>query len=293
MELRILRYFVAVAREESITKAAESLHLSQPTLSRQLRDLEEELGKTLMLRGNKKTTLTEEGRLLYRRAQEIIDLAQKTESELRQQEDLIGGDVWIGSAETDAMRLVASSVCSLQKEHPNIRVHLVSGNWVDIEERLEKGLVDFGLTIGDVDLKKYDSIGLPYTNSRGLLMRKDSPLASRDVITPDDLQGIPIISSRHEGMRGEFERWMGKKFDTLDVVATYNLIYNAAFLVEENVGYALCIDRLVDTSNDNLLCFIPLEPRMEVGINIAWKKHQIFSKASQKFIEKFKEMMAH
>ena len=289
MELRVLRYFAAVAGEESITRAAEILHLSQPTLSRQLKELEEELGKTLMIRGSKKTTLTEEGRLLYKRANEIIDLTLKTEIELRQSDDFSGGDVWIGGGETDGMRLVARAAQSLRAEYPAIHVHLISGNWTDIEEKLEKGLIDFGVAFGSVDSDKYDSFQLPIMHSRGLLMRTDSALASRNFIVPGDLSGIPVISSRNESARSGYEQWMGKKFDTLNVVATYNLIYNAAFLVEEGVGYALSIDRLVNRRP--LLCFVPFEPRLEVMVNLAWKKHQVFSKASQKFLERIKEII--
>ena len=291
MELRVLHYFTAVAKEESITRASEMLHLSQPTLSRQLKELEEELGITLMIRGSKKTTLTEEGRLLYKRAQEIIDLAQKTEAEIRQSDDFIGGDVWVGCGETDGMKLIARAACSLQEEYPEFHVHLISGNWTDIEERLEKGLVDFGVGFGNADREKYDSIRLPFTHTRGLLMRKDSPLASRTFICPDDLRGIPLITSRNEEARLQIEQWMGKKYNTLNVTATYNLIYNAVFLVEEGAGYALSIDRLVDTSEDHLLCFIPFKPPIEVKVVMAWKKNQVFSKASQKFLERLKEII--
>jgi DNA-binding transcriptional LysR family regulator len=286
MEFRVLQYFLAVAKEESITKAAESLHLSQPTLSRQLKDLEDDLGKTLLIRGSKKTTLTEEGMLLQKRAQEIVDLSRKAEAELRQTDDIIGGDVWIGGAETEGMRLIAKTAYSLKEDYPNIRLNLISGNAGDIIERLEKGLIDFGVAIGDVDPGKYESIRLPTTHVSGLLMRKDSPLASRFAIKPDDLLKIPIISPRNEGMRRRYAKWLGKDFESLNIVATFNLIYNAAFLVEEGVGYALCIDRLIAPAAESPLCFVPYDPPMEIGIDMAWKKQQVFSKASQKFLER-------
>ena len=291
MELRTLRYFLVVAREGSISAAAEALHLSQPTLSRQLKDLENELGKTLLIRGSKKTTLTEDGMFLQKRAQEILELTQKTKSELWQSNTHIGGDVWIGGGESEGMRLIAKTARSLQNDFPDIHVHLLSGNAIDILERLEKGLVDFGVAVGTVDPSKYDSMWLPVSHVVGLLMRKDSPLASLSSIGPNDLQGLPIISPRNEGTRRMIAEWMGKDFETLNVVASFNLIYNAAFLVEEGVGYALCWDRLVNTSGDHALCFIPYEPRMETNINMAWKKHQIFSKASQKFLERLREIM--
>jgi len=291
MELRVLRYFLAVAREESISAAAEALHLSQPTLSRQLKDLEEALGKTLLIRCSKKTTLTEDGMLLRKRAQEILDLTHKTEAELRQSDTHIGGDVWIGGGESEGMRLIAQAARSLQKDYPDIHVHLVSGNASDILERLEKGLVDFGVGVGSVDPNRYDWMWLPGTHEAGLLMRKDSPLASRSCIRAEDLQGLPIISSRNEDMRRRYTEWMGKAFETLNIVATFNLIYNAAFLVEEGVGYALCWDRLVKPSEDHALCFVPYEPKIMIDINMAWKKHQVFSKASQKFLERLREVM--
>ena len=288
MELRVLQYFLAVAREESITKAAESLRMTQPSLSRQLRELENELGKALLVRGSKKTTLTEDGMLLRKRAQEIIELSQKAETELRQSNDITGGDVWIGGGESEGMRLIAHATYALQKDFPDIHIHLISANAVDIIERLEKGLIDFGVGVGNIDANRYDSMCLPAAHTSGLLVRKDSPLASRPGITPDDLKGIPIISPRNEAMRKSYEEWMGAAFDTLNVVATFNLIYNAAFMVEERVGHALCIDRLVNTSGEHPLCFIPCEPRIESRVNIAWKKHQVFSKASEKFIERLK-----
>jgi len=290
MELRVLHYFLAVAKEESITKAADSLHLSQPTLSRQLKDLENELGKTLMIRGNKKTTLTEEGRLLQKRAQEIVELTQKTEAELRQSDALIGGDVRIGGGETEGMRVIARAARNLQKSFPNIHIHLFSGNTMEVMERLEKGLVDFAVGVGAIDTKRYNSLQLPISHKAGLLMRKDSYLAYNTTISPNDLQKIPIIAPRNEGVRRAYTEWLGQEFETLNVVASYNLIYNAAFLVEEGVGFALCIDRLIEPSGKHPLCFIPYNPQMEFGVSIAWKTNQIFSKASQKFLEQLQHL---
>jgi len=291
MELRVLRYFLVVAREGSISAAAEALHLSQPTLSRQLKDLENDLGKTLLIRGSKRTTLTEDGMLLQKRAQEILDLTQKAESELRQSNTHIGGDVWIGGGESEGMRLIAKTAKSLKDDFPDIHIHLVSGNAIDILERLEKGLVDFGVAVGTVDTNRYESMWLPAAHQAGLLMRKDSPLASRKFITPEDLIGIPVITSRNENMRRRYTDWMGKDFETLNIVGSFNLIYNATFLVEEGVGYALCWDRLVKSSDDHALHFVPYEPPMEININMVWKKHQTFSKASQKFLERLREVM--
>jgi DNA-binding transcriptional LysR family regulator len=290
MELRVLNYFLTVAKEESISKAAEALHLSQPTLSRQLKNLEDDVGKILLIRGNKKTTLTDEGRLLQKRAQEIIDLAQKAKTELKQSDTLVDGDVWIGGVETDGMRLIARVAQSLQKDFPNIHVHFFSGNTMEVVERLEKGLVDFAVGIGAIDLERYYFMRLPVTHEAGLLMRKDSPLALKKKITPNDFQGIPIIAPRNERVRNMYAEWLGRGFETLNVVASYNLIFNAAFLVEEGVGYALCIDRLITSSAEHPLCFIPYDPPMKFTIDMAWKKNQVFSKASHKFLERLREV---
>lgn len=285
MELRVLRYFLAVAREETISGAAEAVHVTQPTLSRQMMDLEDELGKTLFLRGKRRISLTEEGMFLRKRAQEIVSLVEKTESEFSAGEKDISGDVWIGGGETDAMRLVARAAQRLQAVHPNIAYHLFSGNAEDVAERLDRGLVDFGILIEPADLTKYDFIKLPVTDLWGVLMRKDSPLAAKQSIRPADLLGIPLLCSRQPMVRNELAGWMGEGHDTLHIVTTYNLLYNASLMVEEGMGYALCLDKIVRTSNDSPLCFRPLEPKLEVGLDIVWKKYQVFSRAAAKFLE--------
>ena len=286
MELRVLRYFVAVAREESITGAAESLHVTQPTLSRQLMELEEELGKKLFIRGSRKLTLTDEGVLLRKRAEEIIELVEKTETEIITSDEIINGDIYICGGETDAMRIIAQTAKKLQKEYPNIRYHIFSGNADDVTERLDKGLLDFGILIEPADIKKYEYIKLPATDIWGLLMRKDSPLASCDTIKPENLLNIPLLCSRQSMVGKEISEWIGLDYDKLNIVTTYNLVYNASLMVEEGIGYALSLDKLVNTTGNSVLCFKPLEPKLEVGLNIVWKKSQIFSKAAKKFLER-------
>lgn len=286
MELRVLRYFVAVAREESITGAAESLHVTQPTLSRQLMELEEELGKKLFIRGSRKLTLTDEGVLLRKRAEEIIELVEKTETEIITSDEIINGDIYIGGGETDTMRIIAQTAKKLQKEYPNIRYHIFSGNADDVTERLDKGLLDFGILIEPADIKKYEYIKLPATDIWGLLMRKDSPLASCDTIKPENLLNIPLLCSRQSMVGKEISEWIGLDYDKLNIVTTYNLVYNASLMVEEGIGYALSLDKLVNTTGNSVLCFKPLEPKLEVGLNIVWKKSQIFSKAAKKFLER-------
>ena len=285
MELRVLRYFLAVAREETISGAAEYLHVTQPTLSRQMMELEEELGKKLFIRGNRKISITEEGMFLRKRAQEIVALVDRTESEFSVSDENISGDVSIGGGETDAMRLVARTATRLQARYPHISYHLFSGNADDVAERLDRGLVDFGIFIGAVELSKYDFLQLPVRDTWGVLMRKDSPLAAQAAIRPGDLAGVPLLCSRQSLGRNELSGWMGSGYSTLNFVATYNLLYNASLMVEEGLGYALGLDHIIRTSGDSPLCFRPLEPKLEVGLNLVWKKYQIFSKAAEKFLE--------
>jgi len=291
MDIRVLRYFLTIAREESISGAADFLHLTQPTLSRQIRELEEELGTTLLIRGNRNITLTESGMLLRKRAEEIISLVDKTEAELIKPEEMISGDIYIGSGETDAIRSIAKIAKKLQEVYPLIRYHLYSGNAENVKERLDNGLLDFGILIEPSDIKKYDFLRLPATDTWGLLMRKDSDLASKDTIVPKDLWGLPLLCSAQSMVKEVLSGWIGKNMDDLNIVATYNLIYNATIMVEEGFGYALCLDKLVNTSGNSNLCFKPLSPLLEAHLDIIWKKYQVFSRASKLFLDHIHEMI--
>jgi len=286
MELRVLRYFLAVAEEENITAASEKLHLTQPTLSKQLMDLEAELGKKLFVRGKRKTTLTEDGAFLKKRAEEIIGLADKTEADFHSDDRDLGGDVYIGGGETEGMRFVAKAMKRTTERHPHIHFHLYSGDEESIAEQLGKGLLDFGLFVGTADLGKYDYIRLPSANRFGVLMRKDDILAQNDVITQEMLDGLPIISPRQVMRRNDLSGWFGHKMERLNIIGTYNLLYNASLMVEEGMGYALCIDGVV---NSDALCYRPLMQETSAGIIFAWQKYQAFSKQSRKFLEILKE----
>lgn len=290
MELRVLRYFLAVAREESISDAAEFLHITQPTLSRQLMDLEEELGKQLLIRGkrNRKIMLTEDGMRLRKRAEEIVALADKTEAEFLAADDAVSGDVYIGCGESDAMRIIAKTAVKLRQDYPDIHFHLYSGNAEDVSERMEKGLLDFGIFITSANIDKYDYLKLPAYDTWGLIMRKSNKLAARDFITPQDLQGLPLIMSRQALVQEDISRWGQKQIQDLNVVATYNLVYNAAIMTREGFGYTLTLDKLANTGSGSDLCFRPLKPELRINLNLVWKKYQIFSKASQKFLEYLK-----
>lgn len=284
MELRVLQYFLAVTREQSISGAAEALHLSQPTLSRQLKDMEDELGKQLLIRGNRKITLTEEGMILKKRAEEIVDLVKKTENEILISDKNISGDIYIGAGETNAVRLIAKVAKTLQKEYPQIHYHISSGDSVDVIERLDKGLIDFALLLGTIDISKYDYLKFPVKDIWGVLMRRDCVLATKEYIEPEDLWDKPLIISRQQVDGSELLNWLKQKISKLNIVATYSLVYNASLMVEEELGYALCLDKIINTTGASNLCFKPFYPKLEIGMNIVWKKYQIFSKASEKFL---------
>ncbi len=293
MELRVLQYFLAVAREQSIIRAAESLHLSQPTLSTQIKNMEEELGRQLLIRGTKgsrKVTLTEEGMILRKRAEEILDLVKKTENEITLANDIVMGDIYIGTGETDAVRILAKAVKSLQNTCPGIRCHISSGNSTFVKERLDKGLLDFGIVFGTVDLTKYNALKIPAKDVWGVLMRKDSPLAAKETIAPKDLWDKPLILSQQEDKGGALTQWLKRQASDLNVVATYNLIFNASLLVDEGIGYAVCFDKIINTTGNSNLCFRPLAPKLEDEMNIIWKKYQIFSKPAERFIAELQKI---
>ncbi len=289
MEIRVLEYFLAVAREQSISGAAEFLHLSQPTLSRQLKDMEDELGKQLFIRGNRHITLTEEGMLLRKRAEEIMDLVHKTENDIRLSDEVISGSVYIGAGETDAVRLVAQSAQKIKQEYPLVRYHIFSGDAPDVAERLSKGLLDFGILFDPIDLSKFEHIKMPVKDTWGVLMRKDSPLTEKESIAPQDLWDKPLIVSRQQEETSSLSKWIVKTFANLNVTASYNLVYNASLMVDEGMGYALCLDKLINVSGDSNLCFRPLYPKLEAEMYFVWKRYQILSKAARKFLEYFSE----
>ena len=284
MDIRVLQYFLAVAREQTISGAAEALHMTQPPLSRQLKELEEELGKQLFVRGSRRVVLTKEGMLLRKRAEEILELVDRAEREVMRSDDAVSGDIYIGTGETDGVRQIARAANRLQACYPGIRFHIVSGDAVDVCERLDKGLLDFGVLLGDIDKTKYHYMELPMKDTWGVLMRRDSPLAHRESVSPRDLWDKPLILSRQVDNKSGLYRWLRREPSELHTVATYNLIYNASLMVDEGMGYAFTLDKLVNTTGSNL-CFRPLKPRLELGMYLVWKKSQIFSRAAELFLE--------
>ncbi len=291
MELRVLQYFLAVAREQNVSRAAESLHLSQPTLSRQLRDMEEELGKQLFIRGSRRITLTDEGMILRKRAEEILDLVKKTETEIAVTDSSISGDVYIGAGETEGVHFLTKAARLLQQEHPDVRFHIASGDTTDVTDDLDKGLIDFGLLFDPVDKSRYEYLRLPFQDSYGVLMRRDSELASKDAITPEDLWDKPLIWNRNTRDDSPLTAWLRRDLSQVHNAATYNLLFNGSLMVKDGLGYAFSLENVINTT-DSDLCFKPLSPALKANMSIVWKKYQIFSKPAEKFLIKLQELTA-
>ena len=286
MELRVLTYFLTVAREKTISKAAEVLHLSQPTLSKQLKDLEEELGVTLFTRGNRFITLTEDGIYLMNRGKEILSLVESTTTNLIKNE-VISGDIAIGGGETQAFKFISRIFHDLRNNYPEVNIHLYSGNADDVLEKIDKGLLDFGLVIDPVEKQKYEYIRLPLIDSWGILVNKSHPLAKQKIVQPQDIQQTPLLISNQSFVDNQLSEWFGGNIEHLNVIGTYNLLYNASLLAKENIASVLCIDGIVNTTNTNLI-FVPFSPPLTANISIVWKKGQIFSSASKEFLRLLK-----
>lgn len=276
MELRVLRYFLEIAREENVTHAAQRLHISQPTLSRQIKELEDELGKKLFIRSNYSIKLTEEGMLLRKRAEDILDMADKTLAEFKSLNEINGGDIHIGCAESNGIAPFIRVIQSLQKQYPRIRYHFYSSGTEAVNERLDRGLLDFAIIVQEVDPLKYNYLKIPASDQWGLIMRKDSPLAQHSCIHLQDLIDIPLILSR-QAMKEEMPRWLGEMQDKLHIVGTYDLLFNTSVMVREGFGYVLGFNGLVYTGSDSDLCFRPLEPELISPMYIVWKKYHMFS----------------
>lgn len=285
MEIRVLRYFLAVAREQSISGAAKYLHVTQPTLSRQLQDLERELGKQLLIRGSRRVTLTEEGILLRKRATEIVDLVDRTEREIASTDDNVCGTIAVGSGETEAMLYIIHAVQRLRGRYPDIKLSVYSGDPMDVGESLDSGVLDFGLFVAPAELAKYEAMRLPVQDCWGALVKSDSPLAKRGSLRPDQLAQQPLILSRQSERGPMLSHWFGRSVDDLNVVGTYNLVYNASLMVREGMGVALVVEGLVNTGEDSGLTFVPLEPRLTMGIDVVWKKHRVLSRAAELFLQ--------
>lgn len=282
MELRVLNYFLMVAREENITKAAQLLHVTQPTLSRQLMQLEEELGVQLFHRGKYSVTLTEDGMLLRRRAQEITSLSEKTIAEFKNKEEAASGEIFIGCGETRSMSILSDNIKSFREIYPLVQFHIYSATADDIKERLEKGLLDIGLLTEPVDISKYEFVRMPYKERWGVLVNSDSQLYEKESVSPTELVDIPLIMVQRNSVKNELASWFGDTYEQLDMVATYNLILNAASMVKEGVGTAVCFD--LGTKYEDLR-FVPFAPKLETGSVLVWKKNQAHSDTLRLFLQ--------
>ena len=293
IETRLLQYFLAIAEEQSITKAAEYLHISQPTLSKQMMDLEKSLGKQLLIRGRKRVTLTEEGAYLRSRAQEIISLVDKTESAFRENEQSITGDVYIGCGEHRSTFSIMQLIHTIQEEYPDIQFHFFSSNADTITERLDKGLLDMGFLLEPEISPRYDYQKLPLHETWGILMRKDSPLAVKKEISFSELTDLPLIMPSQTSNRDHLTTFFVDEMAEPHIVSTYNLIYNAGLMVEAGMGYALCIDELINTAGNHPLTFRPLSPLLQSDVYLFTKKYQVFSKAARLFLNRLEQNMGN
>lgn len=290
MEIRVLRYFLAVAQEGSVTRAARALHLTQPTLSRQIRELEEELGQTLFSRGGRELSLTREGLLLRQRAEEIVGLAEITEKEFRSLgEKTVSGDLSLGCGESKVLSFVTDALKVLQDEHPLIIPHFFSGNGEIVMDRLDKGLLDFAVLMGAENTERYSSLPLPNHDTWGLLMDKDDPMAQKKAITAEDLLDIPLILSSQSLSRDELSGWLGFPMSRLHIAATYTLLFNGSLMVRSGLGYALCFDHIAPSGKDSPFAFRPLSPLLTSPLSLVWKKHQILSAPAEAFLAKIRE----
>lgn len=290
MEIRALEYFLAVAREQNITRAAEYLHLTQPTLSRRIADLEAEFGKQLFIRGKRKVTLTEDGVLLRKRAEEIVALAERTVVEMKNADTALSGNIYIGSGESMSIKNIIRVAKKLQEQFPHVHFHMISGDTADLKERLDKGLFDFCILYGDIDRSKYEYLPLPYKEVWGILMRTDAPFASQTQITVKDLTQMPLIVSRQMSEYKGFMKKLTKEAVELNITNTYNLINNAALMAAEDMGYVLTLQDLVNT-NGTELCFRPIFPEQTLELSLVWKRYQPLSKAAEQFVTMVEESL--
>ncbi len=284
MEIRTLRYFLETAREGNMTRAAERLFVSQPTMSKQLKELENELGVKLFTRSNYNVRLTDAGMILKKRAEDILSLVDKTEAEFRSLDEINSGDIYIGAPESESMTLFAEAAASLQKNYPGIRCNIYSGNREDVCDRLDKGLLDFAIVLSSVDQSKYNYLEIPASDSWGILMRKNDPLASKKSFTVAELKKYPLICSR-QWIDQDLPEWFGKNTDDVKIAATYNLAFNGAILARSGIGYAVVLDKLIDTSETSDLTFRPLSDAPSANSYVIWRKNQTFTPVAQLLID--------
>lgn len=285
MEIRVLKYFLAVAREGNITRAAETLHITQPTLSRQLMQLEDELGAALFIRGKRKMVLTDVGMLLKRRAEEIVSLAEKTEMEISNQNNNVSGEIVLACGLTEATQTMGRYIKKFKELYPDVVFKVKNGNSDFIMEAIDNGLVDLGFVIEPIDLEKLNFLKMNQLETWGILMKVDSPLASKEYLEAADLKNIPLINTARIETQNQLKNWMGNDYEKLNFVAVSELSSTAAALVENDVGYAIVIEGSTNNVISNQLCFRPLYPEMTTTSLVVWKKYQSFSYTISRFID--------
>ncbi len=284
MEIRTLRYFLAVAREENMTRAAEQLHVTQPTLSKTLKALEDELGKKLFTRRSFSIRLTEEGVLLRNRAEDLVGMADKITREFVTLDDITGGDIYLGLAESYQIRLLARAIREFRKQYPELHYHITSGDTEQVTEKLDKGLLDFAVLAEKPDTDKYDFLVFPQADVWGLVFSADDPLARKETILADDLIGLPLFCSE-QSWRNDIPRWCGERMRELHLEGSFRLSYNGSLFALEGLGYLLTFEHLIDTSRDSGLVFRPLSPRLENKLYLIWKKYQTPSPIAERFLK--------
>ena len=287
MEIRTLRYFLAVAREENMTRAAELLHVTQPTLSKALKALEDELDKKLFTRHSFSIALTEEGALLRDRAEDLVTMADKIEKEFLSLDDITGGELYFGLAESYQIRYLARELRLLKAQYPGLKYHITSGDTEQVTEKLDKGLLDFAVICDAPNEKKYEAIAFPEGDTWGLILPKEDPLAKKEIICVDDLIGMPLFTSE-QGWEGDIRAWAGNRFSELHLEGSFRLAYNASMFVREGLGYQLSFRNLVDVSEGSGLAFRPLEPRLETRLYLIWNRYQAFTPIAERFLEQVK-----
>ena len=287
MEIRTLRYFLSVAREENMTRAAEQLHVTQPTLSKTLKALEDELGKKLFTRHSFSIRLTEEGVLLRNRAEDLVSMADKITQEFTTLDDITGGEIFLGLAESYQIRLLARAIREFRKQYPSLRYHITSGDTEQVTEKLDKGLLDFSVLAEMPDTGKYDYLVFPQADVWGLVFPADDPMAGKKAITVDDLSGLPLFCSE-QSWEKDIPRWCGERMQELRLEGSFRLSYNGSMFAREGLGYLLTFERLIDTSPDSGLVFRPLSPRLENRLYLIWKKYQTPSPIAERFLKHLK-----
>lgn len=287
MEIRTLRYFLAVAREENMTRAAEALHVTQPTLSKALKALEDELGKKLFTRHSFSIKLTDEGMLLRNRAEDLVCMADRIEKEFVSLDDITGGDLYLGLAESFQIRCLARAIHAFKQSYPGLRYHITSGDTEQVMEKLDKGLLDFVVLVETPDVGKYESLVFPEPDIWGLVIPEDDLLAKKKAIRVDDLIGLPLFCSE-QSWENDIPRWAGAKMASLHLEGSFRLSYNASIFAKEHLGYLVTFDKLVDTSPGSGLTFRPLTPRLETKLYLVWKKYQTFSPIAERFLTQIK-----